>query len=97
MLSTNKFISLAITIAISAACLLGQDVGDDAPEFSYQNLTGDTVKLSDYQGKVIFLYLFGNGCPSCRSFGNDTETKVEQVNDYSRQHQHPLLCTMEDV
>ena len=25
------------------------------------------------------------------------ETKVEQVNDYSRQHQHPLLCTMEEA
>ena len=25
------------------------------------------------------------------------ETKVAQVNSYSRQHQHPLLCTMEEV
>ena len=24
------------------------------------------------------------------------ETKVSQVNGYSRQHQHPLLCTMEE-
>ena len=24
------------------------------------------------------------------------ETKVAQVNAYSRQHQHPLLCTMEE-
>ncbi len=24
------------------------------------------------------------------------ETKVAQVNSYSRQHQHPLLCTMEE-
>ncbi len=24
------------------------------------------------------------------------ETKVAQVNGYSRQHQHPLLCTMEE-
>jgi len=23
------------------------------------------------------------------------ETKVSQVNDYSREHQHPLMCTME--
>ena len=75
----KKIISLAITIAISAAFLLGQNVGDDAPEFSYQSLTGDTVKLSDYQGKVVFLYLFGNGCPSCKSNGNDTETKVQEV------------------
>ncbi|MEL7449684.1 MAG: ATP-dependent Clp protease adapter ClpS [Pseudomonadota bacterium] len=25
------------------------------------------------------------------------ETKVAQVNAYSRQHQHPLLCTMEET
>ena len=25
------------------------------------------------------------------------ETKVFQVNDFSRQHQHPLLCTLEEV
>ena len=24
------------------------------------------------------------------------ETKVSQVNSYSREHQHPLLCTMEE-
>ena len=25
------------------------------------------------------------------------ETKVAQVNEYSRRHQHPLLCTMEEA
>ena len=25
------------------------------------------------------------------------ETKVAQVNDHSRKHQHPLLCTMEEA
>lgn len=25
------------------------------------------------------------------------ETRVAQVNGYARQHQHPLLCTMEEV
>jgi ATP-dependent Clp protease adaptor protein ClpS len=25
------------------------------------------------------------------------ETKVAQVNDYSRSHQHPLLCAMEEA
>lgn len=25
------------------------------------------------------------------------ETKVAQVNSYSRQHQHPLLCTLEET
>ncbi len=75
----KKLISLAIAVAISGASLMGQDVGDDAPEFSYQSLSGDTVKLSDYQGKVVFLFLFGNGCSNCKLIGNDTETKVQDV------------------
>jgi peroxiredoxin len=75
----KKLISLTSAIAISVACLLGQDVGDDAPEFSYQSLTGDTVNLSDYNGKVVFLFLFGNGCSNCKLIGNDTETKVQEV------------------
>ncbi len=50
----KKLLSLAIAIAFSVAGLLGQDVGDDAPEFSYQSLTGDTIKLSDHQWKSGF-------------------------------------------
>jgi peroxiredoxin len=79
MFKMKKIFSLLMMIALSAACLTGQDVGEDAPEFSYQSLSGDTVKLSDYRGKVVFLFLFGNGCPSCKIIGNDTETKVQKV------------------
>jgi peroxiredoxin len=66
-------------IAIAGTSMFAQKVGDPAPDFSYQSLSGDTVKLSDYAGKVVFLFLFGNGCPSCKSIGNDTETLVEAV------------------
>ncbi len=71
----------AVLIGITFGGILGwtQNVGDTAPDFSYQSLSGDTLKLSDYQGKVVFLFLFGNGCPSCKVIGNDTETKVQEV------------------
>ena len=75
----ERIFSLLMMIALSAACLTGQDVGEDAPEFSYQSLSGDTVRLSDYKGKVVFLFLFGNGCSNCKLIGNDTETKVQKV------------------
>ena len=68
---------MAVTLGGSLA--LAQGVGDTAPDFTYQNLSGDTVKLSDYQGKVVFLFLFGNGCSNCKLIGNDTETKVQEV------------------
>ncbi len=44
----------------------------------------------------IMLNVHSKGKGLCGVFTRDiAETKVAQVNDYSRQHEHPLLCTME--
>lgn len=46
----------------------------------------------------IMLMVHTKGKAVCGEFSYQiAETKVEQVNDYSRQHQHPLLCTMEEA
>jgi len=46
----------------------------------------------------IMLMVHTKGKAICGEFSYQiAETKVEQVNDYSRQHQHPLLCTMEEA
>ena len=46
----------------------------------------------------IMLMVHTKGKAVCGEFSYQiAETKVEQVNDYSREHQHPLLCTMEEV
>jgi len=44
----------------------------------------------------IMLNVHSKGKGLCGVFTRDiAETKVAQVNEYSRQHEHPLLCTME--
>ena len=44
----------------------------------------------------VMLHVHTRGKGVCGCFSREiAETKVEQVNDYSRAHQHPLLCTME--
>jgi len=44
----------------------------------------------------IMLNVHTDGKGVCGIFTRDiAETKVAQVNDYSRQHDHPLLCTLE--
>lgn len=44
----------------------------------------------------IMLNVHTQGKGVCGVFSRDVaETKVVQVNDYSRQNQHPLLCDME--
>ena len=44
----------------------------------------------------IMLHVHRRGVGVCGVFPYDiAETKVNQVMDFSRQHQHPLHCTME--
>lgn len=44
---------------------------------------------------MLQIHLQGSGV--CGIYTRDiAETKVEQVNDFSRHHQHPLLCVMEE-
>ncbi|HEY0635941.1 MAG TPA: ATP-dependent Clp protease adapter ClpS [Gammaproteobacteria bacterium] len=44
----------------------------------------------------VMLTVHSQGKGLCGIYTRDVaETKVNQVNGYSRRHQHPLLCTME--
>jgi ATP-dependent Clp protease adaptor protein ClpS len=46
----------------------------------------------------VMLHVHTRGRGVCGVFTRDiAETKVAQVNDYSRSNQHPLLCTMEEA
>jgi len=46
----------------------------------------------------IMLHVHTRGVGVCGVYTRDVaETKVHQVNNYARENQHPLLCTMEKV
>ena len=46
----------------------------------------------------IMLHVHTRGLAVCGVYTKDVaETKVELVNDYSRNNQHPLMCTMEEA
>jgi ATP-dependent Clp protease adaptor protein ClpS len=46
----------------------------------------------------VMLHVHTRGRGDCGVFTREVaETKVVQVNEHSRQHQHPLLCTMEQA
>jgi ATP-dependent Clp protease adaptor protein ClpS len=46
----------------------------------------------------VMLHVHTRGKGVCGVYTHEiAETKVAQVNDYSRSHQHPLLCTMEEA
>ncbi len=46
----------------------------------------------------VMLHVHTRGAGVCGVFTRDiAETKVSQVTEYSRSHQHPLMCTMEEA
>jgi ATP-dependent Clp protease adaptor protein ClpS len=46
----------------------------------------------------VMLHVHTRGKGVCGVFPFEiAETKVAMVNEYSRKHQHPLLCTMEEA
>jgi ATP-dependent Clp protease adaptor protein ClpS len=46
----------------------------------------------------IMLHVHTRGKGVCGIYTHEiAETKVAQVNEYSRRHQHPLMCTLEEA
>ena len=54
--------------------------------------------LNREKATQVMLHVHTRGRGVCGVFTREVaETKVTQVNEFSRQHQHPLLCTMEGI
>ena len=41
-------------------------IGHQAPEFTFLDLNGSRVSLSDFRGKVVFVNVWATWCPPCR-------------------------------
>lgn len=46
--------------------LLGPEIGDEAPEIEGEDLAGESLRLSDYRGKVVALVFWAHWCNLCR-------------------------------
>lgn len=55
-----------------------QGATEKAPDFTHTSLDGTDYTLSDYEGKVVYLFFFGSGCPHCRDNGPITENQIYQ-------------------
>ena len=52
--------------------------------------------MTRQQATQVMLHVHTRGKGICGTYTREVaETKVTQVNEFSRTHQHPLLCTME--
>ncbi|MBM7647466.1 peroxiredoxin [Bacillus ectoiniformans] len=55
------------TEEVSNAEPAGVQEGKPAPDFELTTLSGDKVKLSDYQGKKVILNFWATWCPPCKA------------------------------
>jgi ATP-dependent Clp protease adaptor protein ClpS len=54
--------------------------------------------MPEEKATQVMLHVHTRGIGICGVFSKDVaETKVQIVNDFSRENQHPLLCSMEEA
>ncbi|WP_425449020.1 TlpA family protein disulfide reductase [Dethiothermospora halolimnae] len=41
-------------------------IGEEAPDFTLENLDGDLVSLSDHEGEIVFINFWASWCPPCK-------------------------------
>lgn len=55
-------------------------------------------KMNMEQAQVIMLKIHNEGSAVCGVYTRDVaETKVTQVSEFAKQHEHPLRCDMEET
>ena len=95
MKSTKIFNLTVILLFVLTACGITtksddpKDVGDTAPYFSLESLDGEQVRLEELKGKVVLLFFFGDGWPSCRAVAPKIESEL--VAPYSNRDDYIVL------
>ena len=65
-------------------------IGERAPDFKLPVLGGNSVKLSDYRGQVVFLNIWASWCPPCREEMPSLEALYNRLKD--RQFKMLSVC-----
>ncbi|MFH0840148.1 MAG: TlpA disulfide reductase family protein [Candidatus Omnitrophota bacterium] len=60
------FLILISMLLFSGCSVAEESASKGAPNFSLSDIKGKTVRLSDYNNKVVLLNFFATWCPPCR-------------------------------
>ncbi len=63
---------LAMTVPIATGARAAQDLprpklGETAPDISFTSVDGKKLRLSDFRGKPVMLWLIATWCPTCQA------------------------------
>src|SRR5580698_1309405 len=62
-----KKLSVSLAIMALAASAFAADLGKPAPDFTAMDISGNTVHLSDYKGKIVIIESYNSDCPYCHN------------------------------
>lgn len=89
MTMARKIVMYAFLVTLAVVFIYGTmkfntevaGVGDQAPEFTLEDMDGDLIRLSDYKGKFVILNFFASWCPPCREEAPDLQAFEEEYGD----------------
>jgi len=58
---------ITLTAALVVTGAFAAEIGKPAPDFTGTDINGKTVKLADYQGKIVVLESYNSDCPYCKN------------------------------
>jgi peroxiredoxin len=62
----KKILALFAGLALTGSAF-AVEIGKPAPDFTGTDINGQTVKLSDYKGKIVVLESYNSDCPFCHN------------------------------
>lgn len=62
----SRILIFFFLILVIVGCQKEVEAGPTAPDFSLKDLSGQTVTLEQYRGKVVLLDFWATWCPPCR-------------------------------
>ncbi len=62
----KKILTLFAGLALTGSAF-AVEIGKPAPDFTGTDITGQTVRLSDYKGKIVVLESYNSDCPFCHN------------------------------